>query len=337
MTTLHNTQKQFDVGDDMRIRISQTLNPEVIKCKIYPLKIERNNFEGEDGGFEKKFESLCFTIDQDVLSKLRQFQDYLSTLEGTTPLEKSSTFEDDEELSAFKVPSVNAVCLSAFGIILRHITGTEKFLVGVKQDYRTPDSKSTMLGPQSDVLPIKMDVSENTATLNALVMNTWNSLKTGKDLGQSCPSSMLYEDLGFTDLPIQYEFVSNSKVKAFESMGVLPEDLTHRRGTYSTETDPTSSERIWTIDTSHPFYLKLKIIDLGNELRCVFTWNREVYGSEKVFRWAEKFENTLWQVEYGARKLGLGTVISRLYNRVWQGSSASLTESLEELNVGGDR
>ncbi|KAJ3381178.1 hypothetical protein HDU92_005546 [Lobulomyces angularis] len=320
LTTLHNLQRQFDHGDDLRIKISQLLNPPKISNKILPISIEKIHFEPESDAFHQRYDGISFVINTEVLNKLRQFQDYLSTLEGKTALEKNSSFEEDEGgESLLRTPSVNAVCLACFGVLLRHITGVDKFLIGLVQDYR----KNTFLGPLSDTLPIKIDLSEKDKTFNSLVLQLWTSLKKANENGLACPSLVINENLNYGKLPIQFEFVNFSTVEELKTLGISEDDLLQQK-----EADE-RFQRLWSINETEPYDLKLKIIDLNTELRCIFSFKTDIYSAEKVVRWAEKFENSLYQIEYGARKLTVSSIISRLYNRVWQGS----TQSMNNLNA----
>lgn len=327
---LHTLQKQFESADDYQIQLELLLNPKDKSDKVSAIRVDRSLFESDASNYYEFYDHILFTVNDDVLKQLRQFQDYLCSLEGKTALEKSSVFDEDVASSRpasgatgtaaaaatatnSPGPNVSAVCLATFGVILKHISGFDKFLVGVKQDYRD----NTILGNLSDTLPIKLDYSAVDKSFNSIVLELWSAMKESKTCGLSCPSLHVKEALGVKEFPVCFEMVSDHTLGLFSEFGVDADDLLHR-GVINDKL-----QRLWSYNEMNQYEIKLKIVDCGNQLKCIFSYKKDLYDYEKACRWVDKFESALWQIEYGSRKLTPNNMISRLYNAVWQSSSAN--------------
>ena len=317
LSQLQTAQVKFDINDDLRIKLKTTLNPPDITNKLEPIALEKHAFVLEEGMYEM-YDYVPLDVSKEVVDKLRNFQDYLSSLEGKTELEKNNCFRHEKiKGKTRQTANVMAVCLAAFAVILKHIKGQEKFLIGVKQDYRD----ETSLGPFSDTMPVKIDLSSKELTLNSLVAGLWSVIQEGRENVVNAPSTYVNEKVGFQEPSIIFEFITEKQYRDMSTFGINDDDLLQKREAADGEG---KFQRLWMIDEREKFDLKLKIIDTGDELKCCFQFKMGKYELTKVSKWVDKFDGALWQIEYGTKKLLINSMISRLYNAVWQGSSQSL-------------
>ncbi|KAI8808113.1 hypothetical protein BJ742DRAFT_853784 [Cladochytrium replicatum] len=110
--------------------------------------------------------------------------------------------------------SPNAVCLAAFAVLLKHISGIDKFLIGVVQSFRR---RGLLSGPLTDVLPVKIDLvgpstggfnsDSNGLTFEALFEGLRQGLREARRNGPACPSSLLSRKFNLESrYPVQYEY-----------------------------------------------------------------------------------------------------------------------------------
>ena len=314
LTVLHTTLKQYENGDFSRINIEQILHPSNESFKVVGLTIE----QGSESEYATDY--LTFVVNSETVTKLRQFHDYVTSLEGTTSLEKQSAFDKESEPSCF------AICLSAFCIVLKNITGVDKFVIDVMNQNRS----FGVLGPLSDPVPLKFDMSDKEKTVNALLLKVWANVLTAREYGLAYPSVFLNECFN-SETRVCFEYIDTKIVDAFDELGVTSDQLQSESSDY---------QRIWSINSAHHYDLKFIVLDSGTILKCRLEYNPR-FGYEKACKWMDKIENTLGQIEYGGRRQTITGIISRLYNKAWNSSSGNLvgqtlpsSQSFHSMNFG---
>ncbi|KAJ3189647.1 hypothetical protein HK101_008811 [Irineochytrium annulatum] len=344
---LKQAQNALDAQDDMGIRLRTILNPPSVEVKIPVLTLEGQMEPDADTqrgiDYTEVYGYVGFEVDAAVSRNIRKFRDrcrqnhrqrLLKLRKGTGAITTASSgHHSGNELSDFssaderddarseaddgrRTPSLlssDAVCLSAFQVMLKHISGCDKFLIGVRESLR---KNGVLVGPLSDVMPLRVDLTRKGVTFNSLLVSVIKSLRDLKRHGAGCPfESLAWKFECDARFPIQFEFVSDRETQQWKEAGLSVPDILARRRTdeYARGGSdvPAKVERLWAVNESDQFDIKLIVVEDGDDICGGMVYRRDKYDEEKVAKWVQKYHTTLEGIEVGTRDVSISSLISR--------------------------
>ncbi|RKO93268.1 hypothetical protein BDK51DRAFT_19033, partial [Blyttiomyces helicus] len=351
---LETAKDALETNDDMCIRLSNVLNPPHVEIKVPPLSLEEHTGPGnstaasetkqqpppppDPSDLSAQWGFVPLVVSEETLQNLRQFQDGCRStirqrrafLRGQTlpsPVAQDSEgYGSTEDSSAEegggggrrggdnagRVSSAGPACLAAFGVLLKHISGSDKFLIGLTQTYRR---NGLIVGPLTDTIPIKIDLSRRGSTFNGLFATLSRTLKEARRFGAVCPMSTLARKIGIAEtLPVRFEFVPFHDTEAWAKRGLGVRDLLLSDDVVLGGDDADSAlvaERLWAASEQDQFDVKLVMVE---EAKCIsggMRFRRDRFDEEKITKWVAKYSATLEGIEYGSRKIPITNMISR--------------------------
>ncbi|KAI9094937.1 hypothetical protein DFS34DRAFT_651722 [Phlyctochytrium arcticum] len=346
---LKNAQDALDGNDDMCIRLTTILRPPYVEMKIPPLCLDQHAMEGctdpdDIKDYTTKYGFAPIKVSAEVLQNLRLFHDgQRATARQRRLRPQSSTTSDSgistEESSADsedvhnqfgarehrrRLSSAIAVCLAAYAVLLKHIAGSDKYLIGLTQSFRR---NGLVVGPVTDVLPIKFDLTRKGMTFNTLYGLTSRSLKEIRRYGPSCPLTSIQGHLGIArTLPVQFEYISYREHQTWLDKGLSEDDLLLRTGQHHSQKDVGSAclgtERRWFRNEVNDCDIKLVLVETAGELIGGFRYRQNKFDAEHVSKWANKYAAILEDIDAGPRQIAITSIISRFYQTLWQSNPA---------------
>jgi len=263
------------------------------------------------------------------------------------------------------MPSTEAICLAIFGVLLRHISGIEKFIIGIHQSqrriYQTGDC---IIGPLSSVIPIKIDLSQKGITFYNLFSDLIFSIKKLRKINAEHSYAELIEcpDLP-EELPIQFEFISKEECELWRKMGLKIEDLfsginrnegwtrndvslstlsSRSSSYYSNKENPENInletlkyypkiKQLWSSNSSNSFIFKLIMVEWDDDtIEGGILYSRNHFDEDQISKWVGKLETLIENIELGKPKVTVANLISRLYQNLrWKGSQMLLSSSIQ--------
>ncbi|KAI8826548.1 uncharacterized protein EV422DRAFT_562607 [Fimicolochytrium jonesii] len=303
--------------------------------------------QGED--FTQMWDMVPITLPAELVSNLRLFQDgYRATARqrrrartgtggrrsaqsrsrsrggGTSESSNVETHDDEEEedtnnalgarhgttTTAYSTATA-AACLSAFAIVLKHISGSDKYLLGLTHSFRR---NGLAVGPVSDTFPVKIDLTRKGITFSALFGSVSRSIRAARRCGAGTPSWKIPTPSA-TALPIVFEYTPQKEAEMWRSYGLSPADILLHAA--SSSSDGVS----WTHDETSHAHVKLHLIETGEgTIVGGLRYRRDVYEDEQVGKWVGKFVATLEGIDPGPRQIPVASIISRFYSTLWHGN-----------------
>ncbi|ORY48747.1 hypothetical protein BCR33DRAFT_714469 [Rhizoclosmatium globosum] len=346
---LKAAQNSLDINDDMAIRLNHILNPPSFETKLLPLSLEGNTAKDLwTNEYNQTWGFVPFEIDAGVVQSLRTFIQGVKMQsrqqKKTNPaharsssVHSFSSSEDEEPLlqtsfsqSDLRPQNTKTCLLTAFAVMLKHISGHEKFLLGSHEPLRT--HTTCLVGPLTDIVPIPFDFSSaKEATFNSLLSHVHRVLKSSAKVTET-PFAKTAETLGIpTDFPVQFQYFPEKETHALRHAGLSTRDLLGMRVFAAHENKGedviVEMERLWSVNegSQRGCEFKLTLVEDADEIVGVIQYRRALYDEEKVGKWVSKFVTTLEGIEYGPKKLQISQLISRYY------SSVLLHNSLDDL------
>ncbi|KAJ3054921.1 hypothetical protein HK097_000337 [Rhizophlyctis rosea] len=325
-------QDKLESNDDMCIRLANVLNPPYVETKIPPLMLDSSP-EGKSSTQSDYFSLWAFspiTITPEIFANLRRFTEgYQTTLRQrrahlrgkTGPLlpgydsdtfvssmdESSGTDSSDASITLrsrhSRLTSTASVCLAAFAVLLKHISGSQKFLLGLRQSYR---HNGLLVGPLSDTVPLKVEFRRGT-TFNSLFGMLEKGMKEARRFGAVCPLSTIRGVLDARwDLPIQFEFISFRDAETWKSKGLTVNDIIHASegGTGS------ATQRVWSMNEADGCDLKLVLVEGQESISGGIKYRKDRFDEENIVKWCSKYSATVESIDFN-RKIPVTTMISR--------------------------
>jgi len=264
------------------------------------------------------------------------------------------------------MPSTEAICLAIFGVLLRHISGIEKFLIGVHQSQRRIyQAGDCIIGPLSNIIPIKIDLSQKGVTFYNLFADLIFSIKKSRKINADHSYAQLFDfpDLP-EELPVQFQFISKEESELWKKMGLKLKDLfaglnrnqgwTKNDISFSSSSlssydsfNNTSSENVenmdpdilkyhpsikqlWSSNVSNTFIFKLIMVEWDDDtIEGGIIYSRNYFDEDQILKWIGKFETLIENIELGKPKVTVANLISRLYQNLrWKGSQMLLSSSM---------
>ena len=328
-------QDKLESNDDMCIRLANVLNPPYVESKIPPLTIDPQGKSSEYGPSpERDYASLWafspITITPEIFINLRRFTEgYQTTLRQrrahlrgkavpftgydsdtfVSSVDDSSGTDSDASMNLrsrhSRLTSTASVCLAAFAVLLKHISGSDKFLIGLTQSYR---HNSLLVGPLTDTVPLKVELRRNT-TFNSLFGLLDKEMKEARRFGAVCPLSTIKSKLDVGDLPIQYEFIPFRDMETWKSKGLTVDDMIQRI-TVEPEAN-TGARRLWSVDESDGCNIKLVLAEGQEFISGGIRYRKDLFDEGNIRKWCSKFQATVESIDFGPRKIPINQMISR--------------------------
>ncbi|KAJ3030342.1 UNVERIFIED_CONTAM: hypothetical protein HDU68_009376 [Siphonaria sp. JEL0065] len=364
-SNLKAAQNSLDINDDMAIRLNYILNPPSFETKLLPLTLENNSVKDLwDSEYNQTWGFFPFEIDAPVVQNLRSF------LQGTKATSRQqrktqphqatqhhhrsssassiSSSEDESQLSSklaalstedLRPQNTKAILLTALAVMLKHISGQEKFLLGSHESIR--HNSSVLCGPLTDIIPIPFDFSPSKEpTFNSLLTKVQKVLKSSTRVTAETPYAKTAEKHLHvpSDFPIQFQYFCEKETHAWRHAGLSTRDLLGMKVFNSHESKASDTapivdlERIWTVNEAQSgCEFKLTFVEDAEEIVGVVQYRKAVYDEEKVGKWVSKLVTTLEGIEFGPKKLAVSQLIARYY------SSVLLHTSTEEIEKSARR
>jgi hypothetical protein len=182
--------------------------------------------------------------------------------------------------------------------------------VGLTQSYRTRD---LLVGPASDTVPIKLDLSKKKLDFKSLFSTTHRTLFHAKQQGSAVPSSKIAEKYKFSqDLSVRFQFVSYKETQDWIARGLTVEDLLLRKEfPLGRPGHAIKSERLWSLSETDDYHFALVLVELKDRVEGVVRYKTDRFQSEQIEKWVRKFLSTLESIEYSRSKILVSTMISR--------------------------
>ncbi|KAJ3015057.1 hypothetical protein HKX48_004800 [Thoreauomyces humboldtii] len=351
----------LDANEDWALRMELVIRPPYVETKIPNLLIEphvsspEDTMHAEDTDGQESGEGLAGTLGfvplalpPEILSNLRLFQTSYrasarvrrSTVgtpgDGESPTTPGGYSSTDAETSAgvddggsaplgtrghASRTSARATVLTAFAILLKHITGSDRFLLGFVQSFRR---NGLLVGPVTDTFPLKVDLTRKGCTFTSVFSQLARAATQTRRYGAACPMAKIATELDLprTAPPVQFEYVSFRDAEVYRAAGLSPEALLppSARGA-DAAVDP--SDPLWVVDETDPCAFKLMLVETATELRGGFVFRNDTFKQDQVVKWADKLVAILDGVDTGARQVPVASIISRFYQSLWQGGGSS--------------
>ena len=353
-------KERLEVNDDMAIRLNALLNPPRYDERIMPLNLNTVSAAAYDSKLytnQTDYSFIPFTVSEDAVNQLRNFREaFLLSKQsekgsGSSSVEMISSSDDsdvdkyNEETQTHQrsIRNANSVCIAAFCVLLRHISGEEKFSIGLTQSYRYRDM---LVGPVSDTVPLKVDLTKKNLKFHSLFSKMYRGLYHARYQGTACPLTKISKKyLHVKNLPIRFEYVSYKEYCRWEKAGISLHDLM--------DTSSSNYSKLWTINENNTFDLKLIMVEKQNSIEGGFLYRSEKFTPGQITKWMIKFQSILTSIEYSQRKIRISTMISRylptlifrLYHSMWTkvdriasstASFSSFTELQSQLDLYSD-
>jgi hypothetical protein len=330
---LGSTQKIYESKEDMSYRLTSILNPPHEECRIEPATIPNVGSETRPSVISSgsKFDISFFSVESEILTNLNHFrlawghnirnkkkQERKKSLAPAMSSDNESLLEDSEDddqdgksksEKLIKDQTVDTVCLAAFGVLVKHITGKDKFLVGVTSSMRSP---GTVIGPLTDTFPVKIDISRKSISFSSLFTSVYNILKQVKRHGLSCPSQKISSELrSATKFPIQFNFINKLEFREWKKLGLTKEHFLSSPTNIKTSYQSNLVERVLAHNNQDEYDIKLVIVELEDKLECALHYDKTRFEEEKILKWVAKFNSTLEIIDNSRKRLSISSMISR--------------------------
>ncbi|KAJ3321388.1 hypothetical protein HDV06_004373 [Boothiomyces sp. JEL0866] len=326
-------KKTIDANEDMEFRLNAVLQPPITETFIPCLSLKQMYDTVTDlpPNLTNKFKFLNFTVKEDIFDNLRKFRSEwtinirnkrrtsrkANILEAHDSSDNDSLLESDDEENTVKFSerkmneySVNAVCLAAFGVLMRHVTGTNLFIIGVEMNFR---AQGLLYGPLTDSLPVKIDLTKKGTTFSELFTSVYKIFKQIKRHGVACPLSYINRTLKTNlEFPVKFQFISNRELQEWRKNGFSIQDLLCPQENKEDQYDSMRSERLWSINNQDDCDIKFIMIECENTLECGVRFKRDKFEDEKVLKWITKLQSTLEGIDCSRRRISISSMISSL-------------------------
>jgi len=263
------------------------------------------------------------------------------------------------------MPSTEAICLAIFSVLLRHISGIEKFLIGVHQSQRRIyQVGDCIIGSLSNIIPLKIDLSQKGVTFYNLFADLIFSIKKTRKINAEYSYAQLHDCPELPEeLPVQFEFISKEECELWRKMGLKMEDLfsgfNRNQGWTRNDVDLSSTassrsssytsslnseegldpdflkyhpkiKQLWSSNTSNTFIFKLIMIEWDDDtIEGGIIYSKNHFDEDQITKWVSKFETLIENIELGKPKVTVANLISRLYQNLrWKGSQMLLSSSM---------
>jgi hypothetical protein len=313
--------------DDLSIRLKSIVNPPTIAQPIFPANFSLLRGKILNGDSINKYGLASFRIEAETFESIRMFRsNWAASIRNKQKaknrdedndilLDSDSEFEDFSKIldssnrrysRRFNTKSVDVVCLTAFAIFVKHVCGSDKCLIGNVTSFRYP---GLLVGPLSDTLPIKVDISKNGVTFDQLYESLFKSIVNCTRYGSGC-SSMLISKVSENakDLKICFEYIDNAERLDWEQVGLALEDLLSDMHDHTLNNF--SYKSMWSVEGQDDYDLKLIMVENADKIECRFKYRKDYFSDAKIERWIIKYQTTLDGID-PTRKIEVASIVSK--------------------------
>lgn len=280
--TILINKNSIESNDDMSIRLNNILNPPQIEKVVDMITLKQVYENSASINDEKinKYDLHRFEIEEDVVFNLQRFRSAWAAnirnkkKDPNDSSDHESLFgSDGEDLSDQQKSdnnswtskkTVNVVCLAAFAVLMKHVSGMDKFILGIIYSFRYPGQ---IIGPLTDTLPFNLDLSDKKLTFDGLFASLFKVFHNMKRHGKSCPSSTIFTEFGIDpNIPVQFEFITNVQRENWESLGISVDELFYEDANISKNHIKLSTTSIGSLDEQNNYDVKMTLIENGNKI-----------------------------------------------------------------------
>jgi hypothetical protein len=304
-----------------------------------------------DANYESMYEYVPFQLDQNVIESLRQYckecrNEYLRRRKAFGHSGKNNESEDEiwyEDDTKILSKGMEALLLTVYCVILRHISGIDKFTLGVVIDMRFSSNheKKAIVGPITEVLPLKIDLSEPDLSFKKLFLTLFRTIIEAHGNASTCTllsiNRITKQSL---DLPVRFRFVCEKEVEFWRSQGLEVRELLPKDPTliYPEVFDPHSTnpykkayfDKLWSIGEYESVNLKLVLVEADGQIKGGMYFRKDRFDIERVVRWTHRFSDLLEAIQYDQQSPTVASLISRFYHSVWKSRSDIFTQSYSD-------
>ncbi|KAI9366048.1 hypothetical protein DFJ73DRAFT_158480 [Zopfochytrium polystomum] len=359
-TQLKAAQNALDTNDDMSIRLKKILKPPTTENRLSPISLASLTARKEGlHAIENSWGSIPFEVPTDIVQNLRNFKEGCrlailqrrathhrripsgqdsetsSTDEGGTPMPRGEEFDDQDDTGPTgdsdrrQLSSAESVCLGAFAVMLKHIVGQDKFLLGYRADFR---KSGALVGPLSDSVPMKLDLGAKGVTFNSLVGVLSKQIREARRQAQGTPYAALAKQHQLPEeFPVEFCYFSRKDTQVWQYAGIGLRELLPLEGSFTVNTGDhdVSYCRLWSADKASGADLKLILAEGADKIAGALRYRRSKFDDDQVSKWVAKYMTTLEGIEFGSRKLIINNMISRYYSSVFLSSRADSDSQLQ--------
>lgn len=245
---------------------------------------------------------------------------------GAPPRKRAEVESDKLEELLFSTAAMlkpcDAACLSAFGVLLRHVTGLEDFLIGNHVSFRHHEAT---VGPLSDMLPVTFNLKGAGLAFNQLLGNVIHQIRRSRRYGFDFPSLTLQSELQVgPNMPVQFQYITFAEAQRWKAAGMTLEDVLMLP---SLVEEKSGWSRLWSYSRGQQFDLKLTLVEQEEAIIGGFHYRAGRFDAEKVERWATKYLTILKSIDASSsKKITLNGLVSKFYQSAWAASSPMDTD-----------
>jgi uncharacterized protein YgiM (DUF1202 family) len=288
--TIRQNQNSLESNDDMSIRLQHILNPPTISKIVDMITLEQVYEKPKLPNIDiNKYSNVRFKIKEDAVYNLQRFRsawaanirnkkknpndssDHESLLgsEGET-----SETPAGAESSWTNKKTVNVVCLAAFAVLMKHISGMDKYLLGITYNFRTPNQ---LVGPLTDTLPFNVDLSSKSLTFDGLFASLFKVFHYCKRHGKACPSTQISKELAIEyNIPVHFEFITNLEREEWAKQGITVEDLLYEDEDNTKSFGTFETAAIGSLDEHSQYDVKFKLIENVDTIEAAVRYRKVI-------------------------------------------------------------
>ncbi|KAI8897117.1 hypothetical protein BC833DRAFT_61906 [Globomyces pollinis-pini] len=324
------SRDNLEANEDLAFRLNNILHPPYIENIIECLSLKNlyDTFTDPTTVNLNRWGFQSFNISGEMLDNLRKFRsDWTLNIRNKKRLAKKKAFldqssdndslleddndEDEKDKNQRRLleHSVDAVCLAAFGVLMKHISGINQFTIGVNCSFRTP---GLILGPLTDILPVKIDLTKKGISFTALFASLYKVFKQIRRHGPGCPFGYISKTLKIpAEFPIQFEFISLAEKRDWQALGFSVADLISPHERTALHFANLKAERVWTTNQQTNYDMKFIMVECEDTIECGVRYRSDRFEQEKILKWITKYQSTLEGIDCSRRKISVSSMISR--------------------------
>ncbi|TPX43818.1 hypothetical protein SeMB42_g04567 [Synchytrium endobioticum] len=349
---LKKAQDDLESADDMRMRLQNVLKPPMVNIEVPIVSVDGGNQRSIDGSRSSLLGSTHVVnvshtvLDSNVGGSRAVYDPYgvipvhfgestvqsifsyavrkrkISSADKLRKLqqdivESDSSGEDHEgPQKQDDATHPDAVCLAAFAIMLKHVVGMEKYVVGITQNLRRKDMDA--VGPCSNTLPLRLHFPQSGITFHDLVGKLIRRLRrvdTHAPHSSAPAVSRQVSNLPPFGPPVRFQYLGRDDVASLNLSESEILAFPHHMNA--------SNSLLWA-NSDDQVHLKFTVVEtLAGGLVGALRYRRDKgIQDDDVVRWAEKLGAVLLNVDM-ARQDTVATLISRFQSTVWSNFGSS--------------
>lgn len=340
-------REKMNTNELETIKISCRLNPPIIKLVVpcaNVVTVPQPNRTKKLCNATSAYGFSPIRLDLDLINELKLVDDHWNLHHQISASQPASSTTPKSAAQEFDRNPLELICLSAYTVLLKHICGMDRFVIG----YKTPsshfrsinnhqqhiDNLPIPIGPFSSIVPLKVDVTKSNLTINDLyaghvsqldLLSKWSHLIPFEKFLAEIPNRAESSPLCGKDLnlSIQMEFFGAANLENWTQRMGLPISYLLADSAiqpWPLETDNfKASHGFELVDASvDEFDLKLVLMELPNgELAGGLVYRKEVVSEARIQKWNSRLMSVFNNIRYGSGKISVSSLIGRFYQSIW--------------------